>query len=128
MRAYEMTSDPTARELTAFLMIRGGTHVIAYAKAIEKLSGVDVMKLFPIPELSNHKFPECRKYIEQGLYHTMYYFSPKDYRRLAEIWTGPHPDGAPNLVVSEDPIPTLASPPPAESEPPLAAAGPPPVG
>jgi Mn-containing catalase len=44
--------------------VRGSTHVIAFAKALEKLSGgVDVTKLFPIPELSNHQFPECRKYM-----------------------------------------------------------------
>lgn len=121
MRVYETTSDPTTRELAAFLLVRGSTHVIAFAKALEKLSGVEVWKLFPIPELSNHQFPECRKYIEQGLYHTMYYFSPGDYRRLGEIWAGPHPDGAPDLVVSEGPIPTLASPAPAEAEPQLAA-------
>jgi Mn-containing catalase len=128
MRVYEMTSDPTARELTAFLLVRGSTHVIAFAKALEKLSGgVEVSKLFPIPELSTHQFPECRKYVEMGLYHTMYYFSPQDYRRLAEIWTGVHPDGAPDLVVSEDPIPTLASPPPSESEPQLASPVPPPM-
>jgi Mn-containing catalase len=120
MRVYEMAKDPTARELAAFLLVRGSTHVIAFAKALEKLSGVEVWKLFPIPELSTHQFPECRKYIEKGLYNTMYYFSPSDYRRLAEIWTGPHPDGAPDLIVSEDPIPTMASPPPAESEPQLA--------
>jgi Mn-containing catalase len=121
MRVYESTSDPTARELAAFLIVRGSTHVIAFAKALEKLSGVEVWKLFPIPELSNHMLPECRKYIEQGLYNTMYYFSPQDYRRLAEIWTGPHPDGAPDLVVSDEPIPTMAPPPPAEAEPQLAA-------
>ena len=84
--------------------------MIAFAKALEKLSGVEVWKLFPIPELSNHQFPECRKFIEQGLYNTMYYFSPRDCRRLAEIWTGKHPDGAPDLVVSDEPIPTLAPP------------------
>lgn len=121
-RVYETTDDPTVRELTAFLLVRGSTHVIAFAKALEKLSGgVEVSKLFPIPELSNHQFRECRKYIEQGLYNTMYYFSPKDYRRLAEIWTGPHPDGAPDLEVSDQPIPTLADPPPAPPEPQLAA-------
>jgi Mn-containing catalase len=124
-RVYEMATDPTARELTAFLLVRGSTHVIAFAKALEKLSGVEVSKLFPIPELSTHQFPECRKYIEMGLYNTMYFFSPKDYRQLAQIWTGPHPDGAPDLVVSEDPIPTLADPPPAEAEPQLAAPAPP---
>ena len=125
MRVYETTSDPTARELTAFLLVRGSTHVIAFAKALEKMSGVDVTKLFPIPELSNHQFPECRKFIEQGLYNTMYYFSPKDYRGLAEIWTGKHPDGAPDLVVSDQPMPTIADPPPALPEPQLAAPVPP---
>jgi Mn-containing catalase/NAD(P)-dependent dehydrogenase (short-subunit alcohol dehydrogenase family) len=120
MRVYEMASEPTARELTAFLLVRGSTHVIAFAKALEKLSGVEVSKLFPIPELSTHQFPECRKYIEQGLYHTMYRFSPEDYRRFGEIWNGPHPDGAPDLVVSDDPIPTLAPPPEATAEPQLA--------
>lgn len=125
LRVYETTSDPTARELTAFLLVRGSTHVIAFAKALEKLSGVDVSRLFPIPELSNHQFPECRKFIEQGLYHTMYYFSPQDYRRIGEIWNGPHPDGAPDLIVSENPMPTIADAPPAEPEPQLAAPVPP---
>jgi len=120
MRVYEMASDPTARELTAFLLVRGSTHVIAFAKALETLSGVEVTKLFPIPELSCHQFPECRKFIEQGLYNTMYRFSPEDYRRMSEIWKGPHPDGAPDLVVSDGPIPTLADPPVAEPEPQLA--------
>lgn len=120
MRVYEMTSDPTVRELTGFLLVRGSTHVIAFAKALEKLSGVDVSKLFPIPDLSNHQFPECRKYIEQGLYNTMYRFSPTDYKRIGEIWTGKHPDGAPDLVVSDGPMPTLADPPQLPAEPQLA--------
>src|SRR4051812_39161161 len=120
LRVYETTSDPTARELAAFLLVRGSTHVIAFAKALEKLSGVDVSKLFPIPELSNHQIPECKKYIEKGLYHTMYYFSPEDYRRLGEVWNGPPPDGAPALVVSDQPIPPMPPPPPATPEPQLA--------
>jgi Mn-containing catalase len=75
LKVYETTSDPTVRELTAFLLVRGSTHVIAYAKALETLSGgVEVAKLFPIPELSTNAFPEARKYVEQGLYNTMYSF------------------------------------------------------
>ena len=67
LKVYETTSDPTVRELTAFLLVRGSTHVIAYAKALETLSGgVEVAKLFPIPELSTNAFPEARKYVEQG--------------------------------------------------------------
>ena len=119
-------SDPAVEAVTE--EASDEERAVAFAKALEKLSGgVDIAKLFPIPELSTHQFPECRKYVEMGLYHTMYYFSPSDYRRLAEVWTGAHPDGAPDLVVSEDPIPTLSDPPPAESEPQLAAPVPPPM-
>lgn len=109
LKVYETTSDPTVRELTAFLLVRGTVHVFAYSKALEKLSGGgDVLKLFPVPEISTHKFPEARKYIEQGLYNTMYSFSQDDISRVAEIWNGPHPDGAPDFVVSNDPIPTAS--------------------
>src|SRR3954452_9737365 len=118
LKVYETTSAPTVRELTAFLLVRGSTHVIAYAKALETLSGgVEVTRLFPVPELSNHKFPETRKYIEQGLYNTMYSFSREDISRVGEIWKGPHPDGAPDLVVTDNPIPTIADLPDLHAEP-----------
>ena len=35
MRVYEMTDHPTAREMIGYLLVRGGTHVVAYAKALE---------------------------------------------------------------------------------------------
>ena len=118
LKVYETTTDPTVRELTAFLLVRGSTHVIAYAKALETLSGgVEVSKLFPIPELSTAKFPEARKYIEQGLYNTMYSFSQEDISKIGEIWKGSHPDGAPDLVVTNDPIPTLSDLPLLHAEP-----------
>jgi Mn-containing catalase len=122
LKVYETTSDPTVRELTAFLLVRGSTHVIAYAKALETLSGgVEVAKLFPIPELSTNAFPEARKYVEQGLYNTMYSFSQEDISAVGEIWRGSHPDGAPDLVVTNDPIPTTAPIPDFHAEPQLAA-------
>ncbi|WP_435022570.1 manganese catalase family protein (plasmid) [Tundrisphaera sp. TA3] len=118
LKVYETTSDPTVRELTAFLLVRGSTHVIAYAKALEALSGgVEVSKLFPIPDLSTDAFPEARKYVEQGLYNTMYSFSQEDISALGAIWKGKHPDGAPDLVVTNDPIPTLAPMPDLPAEP-----------
>jgi Mn-containing catalase len=122
LKVYETTSDPTVRELTAFLLVRGSTHVIAYAKALESLSGgVEVAKLFPIPELSTNKFPEARKYVEQGLYNTMYSFSQEDISRVGEIWKGTHPDGAFDLEVTNDPIPTMAPLPAYHAEPQVAA-------
>lgn len=129
LKVYETTSDPTVRELCGFLLVRGSTHVIAYAKALEKLSGgVEVSKLFPVPDLSTHKFPESRKYIEQGLYNTMYSFSREDISKIGEIWNGKHPDNAPDLVVTNDPIPTAAPFPPLHAEPQVAAPDPTEIG
>ena len=121
MRVYETTSDPTVRTLCSFLLVRGSTHAIAFAKALEKLSGVEVWKLFPIPDVSNHKFPEAKPFIEQGLYNTMYRFSKEDFKQLREIWQGPHPDGAPDLVVSDEEMPTTAPVPELHAEPQLVA-------
>ena len=52
------TIRPPAR-CVGFLLVRGGVHIVAYAKALEKLSGVDVGKLLPIPDISNKRFPEA---------------------------------------------------------------------
>jgi len=92
MRVYEMTNDATAREMVGFLLVRGGVHIVAYAKALQELTGVDVGKLLPIPDLDNSKFPETRKHEEKGLHRILYRFSPNDYKRAAEIWKGEHPE------------------------------------
>src|SRR5205085_12254625 len=39
LKVYETTDNPTVRELTSFLLVRSSTHVIAYMKALETLSG-----------------------------------------------------------------------------------------
>lgn len=100
MRVYEMVTDPTARELVGYLLVRGGLHVVAYARALEHLTGVNVTKLVPVPELSNKAFPEAKK-LEEGKQHLkLYTFSPNDYRRAGEVWNGFHPeDGQPLEVV-----------------------------
>src|SRR5687767_7736307 len=92
IRVYEMAKEPTARALTGFLLVRGGVHIVAYAKALEKLSGVAVGKLLPIPDISNKRFPESAKHEAKGLHRILYRFSPNDYRRIREIWNGPHPE------------------------------------
>ncbi len=72
MRVYEMVDDPTARAAVGYLLVRGGVHVVAYAHALEELCGVDLKGIFPIPDLSNKKFPEAAKLEEQGLHRIMY--------------------------------------------------------
>lgn len=59
--------------------------------------------------------------LEQGLYNTMYSFSQDDISAVSEIWKGTHPDGAPDLVVTNDPIPNTAPIPDFYAEPQLAA-------
>ena len=100
MRVYETVTDPTAREMVGFLLVRGGLHVVAYARALEHLTGVNVTKLVPTPELSNKAFPETRKYEENGVHRKLYTFSQDDYQQAGLIWNGPHPeDGQPLEVV-----------------------------
>ncbi|GGC05243.1 manganese catalase family protein [Dyadobacter sediminis] len=104
MRVYEMVTDPTAREMVGFLLVRGGLHVVAYARALEILTGVAVTKLVPVPELSNKAFPETRKYEENGVHRKLYTFSKDDYQQAGLVFNGPHPeDGLPLEVVFGSP-------------------------
>ncbi len=120
IRVYEMVDDPVAREMVGYLLVRGGVHIVAYAKALEKLTGVDVGKMLPIPDISNKRFPEARKHEERGLHRILFRMSPNDYREINQIWNGVHPeDGQPLQVV--DGIPEGAAPPDLEEEPQLAA-------
>jgi Mn-containing catalase len=98
-----MVDDPVAREMVGYLLVRGGTHIVAYAKALEALSGVDVGKLLPIPEISNKRFPEAIKHESKGLHQVMYRMSPDDYRSISQIWKGPHPEDGSDLRVVDGP-------------------------
>ena len=92
IRAYEMVTDPCARAMVGYLLVRGGVHIVAYAKALQKLTGVDVGKLLPIPDISNKKFPEAKAHEDAGLHLKLYQFSPEDYGTAGKIWNGPHPE------------------------------------
>ncbi|MFC5408339.1 manganese catalase family protein [Larkinella bovis] len=99
MRVYEMVDDPTAREMVGYLLVRGGLHVVAYAKALEKLTGVAVTKLLPIPDLSNDAFPETKKFMANKEHLKLYTFSQEDYRQAGLIWNGPHPEDGQEVEV-----------------------------
>jgi Mn-containing catalase len=118
IRVYEMVSDPTAREMVGFLLVRGGVHIVAYAKALEKISGVDVSKLVPIPDISNRKFPEARRWEERGLHQVLFRWSQDDFREIDKIWNGAHPEDGTQLKV-EDGMPEGAPPPDLDAEPQL---------
>jgi Mn-containing catalase len=89
--------------MVGYLLVRGGTHIVAYARALEALSGVDVGKLLPIPDISNKRFPEARKHEAKGLHQVMYRMSQDDYRDISKIWKGPHPEDGSELRVVDGP-------------------------
>jgi Mn-containing catalase len=120
IRVYEMVDDPTARELVGYLLVRGGVHIVAYAKALEKLSGVDVGKLLPIPDISNKKFPETKKHEARGLHQILYQFNPADYGQVDQVWNGTHPEDGSQLRVQVGP-PEGFTPPDLDEEPQLTA-------
>jgi Mn-containing catalase len=67
LKVYEMCDHPAARALTGYLLVRGGVHQVAYARAVEKLTGADLTKLFPAPRIPTDKIKECRPHIKKGL-------------------------------------------------------------
>lgn len=112
MRVYNMTDHPTARQMIGYLLVRGGTHIIAYAKALEYLTGADVTKMLPIPDMDNRKFEYARKFEDQGLGNILYTWSDQDYKDIRQIWKGPNPLSGEELRVIEGtpegaPIPNL---------------------
>jgi Mn-containing catalase len=103
LKTYEMVDHPAARALTGYLLVRGGVHQLAYARALEKLTGADLTKMFPTPRIPTDKIPECQPHIEQGLHLKLYRFSPSDYAELIAVFNGPHPETGEELTVVDHP-------------------------
>jgi Mn-containing catalase len=103
LRVYEMCDHPAARALTGYLLVRGGVHQVAYARALELLTGADLTKLFPTPRIPTAKIPECQPHIEQGSHLKLYRFSPDDYREIVAVFRGPHPETGEELQVVDEP-------------------------
>jgi Mn-containing catalase len=102
LKVYEMVEHPVARALTGYLLVRGGVHQIAYARAIEHLTGADLTKMFPTPRIPTDKIPECRPHIERGDHLRLYRFSLEDYRELPAVFNGPSPETGEDLEVFEE--------------------------
>src|SRR4051794_21091657 len=103
LKVYEMVDHPAARALTGYLLVRGGVHQVAYARALELLTGADLMKLFPTPRIPTDKIPESKKHIDKGLHKILYRFSPDDYNEITAVFRGPHPETGEELEVQDGP-------------------------
>ena len=103
LRVYEMVDHPAAKALTGYLLVRGGVHQVAYARALENLTGANMTKLFPSPRIPTDKIPECRPHIERGDHKRIYRFSPNDYNEIAAVFNGKHPETGDELEVVDGP-------------------------
>jgi Mn-containing catalase len=86
LRVYETLSDPTGREVCGYLLVRGSVHAHAYALALKKITGVEIEKMLPTPNINLSNIPECQKYLEEGSHRRLYTFSPADYKEMSGIW------------------------------------------
>ncbi len=111
LRVYQMTKNPAARMMLGYLFVRGGVHAFAYAKALETLTGVEMSKMLPIPNIGNKVFPEARKFMEQGSHLKLYRFSPDDYKDAGTIWNGTAPAAYHEGVGGSDQLEFVDAPP-----------------
>jgi Mn-containing catalase len=86
LRVYETVSEPTAREVCGYLLVRGSVHAHAYALALKNITGVAIEQMLPTPNINLDKIPECQKYLDEGSHRRLYTFSPSDYTNMAGIW------------------------------------------
>jgi Mn-containing catalase len=105
LKVYEMSSHPAAKALCGYLLVRGGVHQVAYARALELITGADLTKTFPAPRIATDKIPECRPHLDAGSHKTLYRFSPEDYKEVVAVFKGPHPETGEELVVADGPQP-----------------------
>jgi Mn-containing catalase len=110
LKVYEMAEHPAARALTGYLLVRGGVHQVAYARALERLTGADLMKLFPSPRIPTDKIPECQPHLQRGEHLKLYRFSPNDYQEISAVFNGPHPETGEELGIAEETHPEGAPP------------------
>src|SRR5918997_5227113 len=103
IRVYEMTDHPIARQMLGYLFVRGGVHALAYAKAIEELTGVNVKKMLPIPAIPDSAFKETKQWEDQASHRTLYRFSETDFNNLSAVWKGTHPDDGQEVKVAQGP-------------------------
>src|SRR5690606_5747447 len=86
LRVYESLTDPTGREVCGYLLVRGSVHAHAYALALKKITGVEIERMLPTPNIPLGNIPECQKYLDEGSHRRLYTFSPEDYAEIRAVW------------------------------------------
>lgn len=86
LRVYETMKEPTGREVCGYLLVRGSVHAHAYALALKQITGVEIEKMLPTPNINLSKIPECQKYLDEGSHRRLYTWSLDDYKAMSGIW------------------------------------------
>jgi Mn-containing catalase len=58
-------------------LLRGGVHQAAYALALEKLTGVNMTRMLPVPNIDHAKFEHTWPWETKGEHTRLYTFSPE---------------------------------------------------
>lgn len=87
LRVYETLTDPTGREVCGYLLVRGSVHAHAYALALKKITGVEIEKMLPTPNIPLDRIPETAKYLDEGSHRRLYRFGSPDYASASSIWS-----------------------------------------
>ena len=86
LRVYETMKEATGREVCGYLLVRGSVH--AYALALEQITGVEIEKMLPTPNIELSRIPECQKYLNEGSHRRLYTWGEDAYKSIAGIWGG----------------------------------------
>ena len=104
LRVYEMCDHPAARALTGYLLVRGGVHQVAYARALENLTGADMIGCSRRRGSRPTRSRSASRTSRKGEHLKLYRFSPDDYREIVAVFNGNHPEtGEPLEVVDQAP-------------------------
>ena len=102
LKVYELVDHPTARALTGYLLVRGGVHQVAYARALELLTGVDAHEGLPVAaDPDGARSPSASRTWSKGSHLTLYRFSPEDYKEVVAVFKGKHPETGEELKVED---------------------------
>ena len=77
LRVYETLTDPTGREVCGYLLVRGGVHAHAYALAIKKITGVEIEKMLPTPNINLDRDSRMPEVSRRGLASPPLYLQPE---------------------------------------------------
>ena len=110
LKVYEMVDHPAARALTGYLLVRGGVHQVAYARALENLTGANLMKLFPSPGSRPTRSPNASRISSAASISSSTASLPATLPRSRPCSTAPIPRPAKSSSSPRRPIPRARRP------------------